>query len=129
MARQACEASGGQAPILASLPIFIPSYFPPALRHSTATLKLSCATATARPVWSQKPSEAASRRQGGHARTRTYRPLEDRPRQDRTVPLYHLSQNYRGYVRRSAPTGLAGMNLTSTKDRRSRLMVSETRIR
>jgi prophage regulatory protein len=36
-------------------------------------------------VWSHKPSETASRSQRGHARTRSYRPLENRCCQDRAV--------------------------------------------
>jgi len=40
------------------------------------------------PVWSQKPSETASRGQRGHARTRAYHPFENRTRQDRAVPVY-----------------------------------------
>ena len=60
--------------------------------------KLSCAPCKACPVWSQKPSKAASRRQRGHARTRSDHPFENRPREDRAVPLHHLPQDRRGHV-------------------------------
>ena len=35
----------------------------------------------------QQQLETTSRRQRGHARTRSYHPFEDRPRQDRAVPV------------------------------------------
>ena len=58
----------------------------------------SCPPATACPVWSQKPSETASRRQRGHARTRPYHPLENRSFPDRAVPVHHLPQDRRGHI-------------------------------
>ena len=65
-------------------------------------VKCSCAPATACPVWSQKPSETASRRQRGHARTRPYHPFENRSCPDRAVPVHHLPQDRRGHVPGSA---------------------------
>jgi hypothetical protein len=56
---------------------FDPSYFLPALRHSAATRKVLLPACKYCPVWSQQLSETASRRQGGHARTRPHRSFED----------------------------------------------------
>lgn len=41
-------------------------------------------------VWSQKPSEATSKRLRSHARTRPYRPSKNRSRPDRPVPVHYL---------------------------------------
>ena len=51
---------------------------------------------------SQQSSETLSSRQRGHARTRSYRPFENRSRQDRAVPIHHLPQDCRGHVPGSA---------------------------
>ena len=75
---------------------------PSSCRRLYATLrrveKPSCPPATACPVWSQKPSETASRRQRDHARTRPYHPPENRSFPDRAVPVHHLPQDRRGHV-------------------------------
>src|SRR5207248_4618978 len=94
------------------------SFFPLALRHSTTTRKTLLRARNGFSCLDQQQSETASRRQRGHARTRPYHPFEDRPREDRAVPVHHLPQDRRGYLpgpaSKSASTGPAGMNRTST---------------
>src|SRR5438270_10983576 len=77
---------------------FDPSDLPPSLRHATMSRTTLLPAVTACPVWSQKLSETAGRRQRGYARTRPYHPLENRAFPDWAVPVHHLPQDRRRHV-------------------------------
>ncbi len=67
-----------------------PSLRQPATRRITLLRVIECLTCLV--------SAVVSRRHRGHARARSYHPLENRPRQDRAIPVDHLPQDRRGHV-------------------------------
>jgi len=80
--------------------------------------------------WRQKHRAGGS---AAHARTRPYRPLENRPFPDWAIPLHHLPQDRRGYLPGSAQDqhqwDWVARIRRQPLDRRSRLMASETSVR
>ena len=76
------------------------SYFPPPLRHTTTTSKYLLHNNKSSLCLVSAMSETPSRRQRNHARSRPYRPHENRSRPRRPVPFHHLPQDRRGHVPR-----------------------------
>jgi Ti-type conjugative transfer relaxase TraA len=81
---------------------FDPSDLSPTLRHAATRRTTLLRARDGRFCLDQQQSETASRRQRGHARTRPYRSLENRPFPDRPIPLHHLPKDRRGHIPSSA---------------------------
>lgn len=73
------------------------TYFLPPLLHTTTTSKYLLHNEKSSLCLVSAMSKASSRRQRDHARTRPYRPSENRSRPHRSQPLHRLPQNRRGH--------------------------------